>query len=410
MRIFKPADILLPTTDMHRWSVVACDQFTSEPEYWQQVRAIVGDAPSTLNMMLPEAELGTKDPETESVKINAAMQKYLDTGVFKAYPDSYIYLERRLENGAVRRGIMGMFDLEAYDWAEGTHSPIRATEHTVEDRLPPRIRIRRNAPLEMPHIMIFMDDPDDIVFSSVIKGEKIYDFELMQDGGSIAGWLVEDNERLARAAEKLGDEDILRCKYGTEDKAIVFAMGDGNHSLAAAKRHWEEIKKTLPEAERELSPARYALAELVNIHDAAISFEPIHKVIFDTDPVDFFAEAKAFFADNAGEGRSIDLVTGEGIERLNISGLTIGELIGKCEDFCREYIERHGGYIDYIHGDCECVEMSQRFGCAGILLPHMEKSELFGSVMKSGPFPKKSFSIGHGNDKRYYLECRRIKA
>ena len=330
MRIFKPADILLPTTDMHRWSVVACDQFTSEPEYWQQVRAIVGDAPSTLNMMLPEAELGTKDPETESVKINAAMQKYLDTGVFKAYPDSYIYLERRLKNGAVRRGIMGMFDLEAYDWAEGTHSPIRATEHTVEDRLPPRIRIRRNAPLEMPHIMIFMDDPDDIVFSSVIKGEKIYDFELMQDGGSIAGWLVEDNERLARAAEKLGDEDILRCKYGTENNAIVFAMGDGNHSLAAAKRHWEEIKNTLPEAERELSPARYALAELVNIHDAAISFEPIHKVIFDTDPVDFFAEAKAFFADNAGEGRSIDLVTGEGIERLNISGLTIGELIGKC--------------------------------------------------------------------------------
>ena len=410
MRIFKPADILLPTTDMHRWSVVACDQFTSEPEYWQQVRAIVGDAPSTLNMMLPEAELGTKDPETESVKINAAMQKYLDTGVFKAYPDSYIYLERRLKNGAVRRGIMGMFDLEAYDWAEGTHSPIRATEHTVEDRLPPRIRIRRNAPLEMPHIMIFMDDPDDIVFSSVIKGEKIYDFELMQDGGSIAGWLVEDNERLARAAEKLGDEDILRCKYGTENKAIVFAMGDGNHSLAAAKRHWEEIKKTLPEAERELSPARYALAELVNIHDAAISFEPIHKVIFDTDPVDFFAEAKAFFADNAGEGRSIDLVTGEGIERLNISGLTIGELIGKCEDFCREYIERHGGYIDYIHGDCECAEMSQRFGCAGILLPRMEKSELFGSVMTSGPFPKKSFSIGHGNDKRYYLECRRIKA
>ena len=162
MRIFKPADILLPTTDMHRWSVVACDQFTSEPEYWQQVRAIVGDAPSTLNMMLPEAELGTKDPETESVKINAAMQKYLDTGVFKAYPDSYIYLERRLKNGAVRRGIMGMFDLEAYDWAEGTHSPIRATEHTVEDRLPPRIRIRRNAPLEMPHIMIFMDDPDDL--------------------------------------------------------------------------------------------------------------------------------------------------------------------------------------------------------------------------------------------------------
>ena len=409
MQIFKPADILLPTGDMHRWSVVACDQFTSEPEYWQQVRRIVGDAPSTLKLMLPEAELGTKDPETESVKINDEMQRYLDTGVFRTYPDSYIYLERRLKNGAVRRGIMGMFDLEAYDWTEGTHSPIRATEHTVEDRLPPRIRIRRNAPLEMPHIMIFMDDPDNIVFSSVTKGEKVYDFELMQDGGSIAGWLVEDRERLARAAEKLADHELLRRKYGSADNAIVFAMGDGNHSLAAAKRHWEEIKKELPESERESAPARYALAELVNIHDAAITFEPIHKVIFDTEPADFFTEAKEFFAGNAGEGRRIELVTGEGMESLNISGLTIGQLIGKCEDFCKAYTERHGGYIDYIHGDCECVEMSQRFGCAGILLPRMEKAELFSSVMKSGPFPKKSFSIGHGNDKRYYLECRKIK-
>lgn len=409
MRIFKPADIMLPSCDMHRWSVVACDQFTSEPEYWQQVRSIVGDAPSTLHMMLPEAELGLKDPEAESVKINATMQCYIDEGVFKTYRDSYIYLERTLKSGAVRRGIMGMFDLEAYDWAEGTHSPIRATEHTVEDRLPPRIRIRRNAPLEMPHIMIFMDDADNIVFSSVTKGEKVYDFELMQDGGSITGWLVADTEKLAKAAEKLGDEAVLQRKYGSADNAIVFAMGDGNHSLAAAKRHWEKVKKTLPESEYETAPARYALAELVNIHDAAITFEPIHKVVFDTEPETFFAEAKAFFADNIGEGRSIDLVTGEGIERLNISGLTIGELIGKCEDFCKAFTERHGGYIDYIHGDCECVEMSQRFGCAGILLPRMEKSELFSSVMKSGPFPKKSFSIGHGNDKRYYLECREIR-
>ena len=293
MKIFKPADIMLPSCDMHRWSVVACDQFTSEPEYWQQVRSIVGDASSTLHMMLPEAELGLKDPEAESVKINAAMQRYIDEGVFKTYRNSYIYLERTLKNGAVRRGIMGMFDLEAYDWVEGTHSPIRATEHTVEDRLPPRIRIRRNAPLEMPHIMIFMDDADNIVFSSVTKGEKVYDFELMQDGGSITGWLVADTEKLAKAAEKLGDEAVLQRKYGSADNAIIFAMGDGNHSLAAAKRHWEKVKKTLPESEYETAPARYALAELVNIHDAAITFEPIHKVVFDTEPETFFAEAKA---------------------------------------------------------------------------------------------------------------------
>lgn len=409
MHIFKPADILLPRADMHKWSVVACDQFTSEPEYWQAVRSLVGDAPSTLHMILPEAELGQKDPEAESVKLNAAMQRYLDEGVFKKYADSFIYLERTLDSGAVRRGIMGMFDLEAYDWAEGTHSPIRATEHTVEDRLPPRVKIRRAAPIEMPHIMIFMDDPDNTVFSAAAKGEKVYDFELMQNGGSIAGWLVSDNAALMRAVDALGDKAELEKKYGSADNAIIFAMGDGNHSLAAAKRHWQEVKKTIPASEYETHPARYALAELVNIHDEAITFEPIHKVVFDTEPETFFAEARAFFTDNLGEGREVELMTGAGRETLGIAELTIGELIGKCEDFCKAFTERHGGYIDYIHGDEQCIEMSSRPGCAGILLPRMEKSELFTSVMQTGPFPKKSFSIGHGNDKRYYLECREIR-
>lgn len=409
MHIFKPADILLPRADMHKWSVVACDQFTSEPEYWQVVRSLVGDAPSTLHMILPEAELGQKDPEAESVKLNAAMQRYLDEGVFKKYADSFIYLERTLGSGAVRRGIMGMFDLEAYDWAEGTHSPIRATEHTVEDRLPPRVKIRRAAPIEMPHIMIFMDDPDNTVFSAVEKGEQVYDFELMQNGGSIAGWLISDNAALMRAVDALGDKAELEKKYGSADNAIVFAMGDGNHSLAAAKRHWQEVKKTIPADEYETHPARYALAELVNIHDEAITFEPIHKVVFDTEPETFFAEAKAFFADNLGESREVELMTASGRETLSIAELTIGELIGRCEDFCKEFTERHGGYIDYIHGDEQCIEMSSRAGCAGILLPRMEKSELFTSVMQTGPFPKKSFSIGHGNDKRYYLECREIR-
>lgn len=409
MHIFKPADILLPRADMHKWSVVACDQFTSEPEYWQVVRSLVGDAPSTLHMILPEAELGQKDPEAESVKLNAAMQRYLDEGVFKKYADSFIYLERTLGSGAVRRGIMGMFDLEAYDWAEGTHSPIRATEHTVEDRLPPRVKIRRAAPIEMPHIMIFMDDPDNTVFSAVEKGEQVYDFELMQNGGSIVGWLISDNAALMRAVDALGDKAELEKKYGSTDNAIVFAMGDGNHSLAAAKRHWQEVKKTIPADEYDTHPARYALAELVNIHDEAITFEPIHKVVFDTEPETFFAEAKAFFADNLGEGREVELMTASGRETLSIAELTIGELIGRCEDFCKKFTERHGGYIDYIHGDEQCIEMSSRAGCAGILLPRMEKSELFTSVMQTGPFPKKSFSIGHGNDKRYYLECREIR-
>lgn len=409
MHIFRPADILLPKGDMHKWSVVACDQFTSEPEYWQTVRGIVGSAPSTLHMILPEAELGKKDAAEESVKLNAAMQEYLDGGIFEKYPDSFIYLERTLHNGDVRRGIMGMFDLEAYDWAEGTVSAIRATEHTVEDRLPPRVKIRRGAPLEMPHIMIFMDDPDDTVFSAVKTGEKVYDFELMQQGGSISGWLVEDNAALTDAVDSLGDEQALIDKYGSAESAMVFAMGDGNHSLAAAKRHWQEIKKTIPAEMWDSHPARFALAELVNIHDEAIRFEPIHKVIFETDASEFFNEARAFFAEYSGTGRQIELITGLGRLSLSISGLSIGELIGKCEDFCKQYTNRHGGYIDYIHGDAQCAEMSSRTGCAGILLPRMEKSELFTSVMHTGPFPKKSFSIGHGNDKRYYLECREIR-
>lgn len=410
MQIFRPADILIPQTDMHAWSVVACDQFTSEPEYWAKVNEIAGDKPSALRLILPEAELGVKDPDEESKKINAAMAKYLDGGVFKEYKNSYVYVERILCGGTVRRGIVGAFDLEAYDWAEGTHTPIRATEHTVEDRLPPRVKVRESALLEMPHIMVFMDDPEDAVLRSVKKGDKLYDFELMQSGGHISGWLVSDNAALESALTQLADPQKLREKYGDNDNPIIFAMGDGNHSFAAAKKHWESVKSKLPESEWEDCPARYALAELVNIHDEAISFEPIHKVIFDTEPERFISEAKSFFAENTGEGRSFTLITAAGSESISVSGLTIGELIDRCEDFCKTYISRHGGRIDYIHGDDECIAMSKREGCAGILLPRMEKSELFGSVMSSGPFPKKSFSIGVGRDKRYYLECRRIRS
>lgn len=409
MQVFRPADILIPKTDLHAWSVVACDQFTSEPEYWEKVYETVGDKPSALRLILPEAELSVKDPEAESKRINETMAEYLRGGIFKEYKDSYVYVERRLEGGMLRRGIVGAFDLEAYDWAEGTHTPIRATEYTVEDRLPPRVKVREKALLEVPHIMIFMDDPDDAVLGAAEKGEKLYDFELMQRGGHISGWRVKDNAALENAVEKLSDARELAKKYGDASDPMVFAMGDGNHSLAAAKKHWENVKAQLPETEWEICPARYALAELVNIHDEAISFEPIHKVIFDTQPESFISEAKSFFAGRMGEGRDITLITGEKTETVSVSGLTIGELIGSCEEFCKAFITRHGGRIDYIHGDNECMAMSKRKNCAGILLPRMEKSELFKSVMSSGPFPKKSFSIGHGNDKRYYLECRKIK-
>ena len=410
MQTFRPTDILVPKVeDMSAWSVVACDQFTSDPEYWQRVYERVGDKPSSLRMILPEAELGVKDPEIESKIINATMEKYLNEGVFDEYRDSYIYLERILSNGTVRRGLIGALDLEGYDWSADSTSPIRSTEFTVEDRLPPRVKVREEAVLEMPHIMVFFDDPGNTVFSAVNKGKEVYDFELMENGGHVRGWIVSDNACIDNAISSLFDEQKLREKYGATENPVIFAMGDGNHSLAAAKVYWEKVKASISPEEWDSCPARFVLAELVNIHDEAITFEPIHKVIFETKPEEFFAMAEDFFKNNIGDGKLIELISGNDKKVLNIADMTIGELIGACEDLCKSYSEKFGGKIDYIHGDDECIEMSSREGCCGILLPKMEKSELFTSVMKSGPFPKKSFSIGHGPDKRYYLECRKIK-
>lgn len=411
MNIFRPADILLPeNVDMNAWSVVACDQFTSEPEYWAKVYETVGDKPSSLRMILPEAELSVKDPELESEKIFAAMEQYLNSGLFRKLNNSYIFVERKLASGLIRRGIVGMIDLEAYDWKENSVTPIRATEHTVEDRLPPRVKVREKACLEMPHIMIFVDDPENMILNSAEKGEKLYDFELMQNGGHIRGWKISENAKLDCAFARLCDDAELTKKYGNSDSPIIFAVGDGNHSIAAAKKLWNSIKETIPEDERETCPARFALAEIVNIHDESIIFEPIHRVLFNTDNSEFINAASEFFKDYIGSGREVIFISGDEKKVLNIGGLTIGQLIDMCDAFCREYTQKFGGSIDYIHGDEECESMASAESCAGILLPTMEKSELFTSVHSSGPFPKKSFSIGHGPDKRYYLECRAIKS
>jgi len=410
-RAFRPADILIPgSIDMTAWSVVACDQFTSEPEYWEGVERIVGGKPSSLRLILPEAYLGVRDADAETAAINAKMREYLDSGIFTTYKNSYVYVERTLQNGMLRRGLVGELDLEEYDYSPASASPVRATEGTVEERLPPRVRIRRDAPLEMPHIMVFIDDPDDAVMSAAAGGRAVYNFKLMQGGGSIAGYLVPDTAAVDRAVDGLYDEAALERKYGRSHRApVIFAMGDGNHSLATAKKCWEELKPGLSDAERENHPARFALAELVNIHDPAVTFEPIHKVIFSTDSRDFISQGEAFFSALAGDGHKITLMAGGSEKTLSLGGVTIGQLIGRCEDFCQKYMSSHGGRIDYIHGDDEAAEMAARDGCAGILLPRMEKGELFTSVMQSGPFPKKSFSIGHGPDKRYYLECRKIR-
>lgn len=410
MPCFVPADILIPRlSDMQAWSVVACDQFTSEPEYWSAVRERVGTEPSTLSMIFPEADLGKKDQDAEYKKIYAAMQEYLSDGIFSEYKNSYLLVERTLSDGSVRTGLIGAVDLEYYDYKEASVSPVRATEHTVEDRLPPRVKIRQGAVLELPHIMVFADDSENTVISTVERGEAVYDFELMQGGGHIKGWLVNNTADVTAAIECLGNETVLEQKYGMSDNAVVIAMGDGNHSMAAAKKYWDSIKASIPERERAAHPARYALAELVNIHDSSVVFEPIHKVIFGTAPSSFIEKVSDRFKSGAAEGKPIRVIAGTQQKDILVSGLTLGQLIDECEKLCKAYITEHGGTIDYIHGDNECISMSQREGCCGILLPKMNKSELFTSVMRSGPFPKKSFSVGLGCDKRYYLECRKIK-
>lgn len=395
MRVFTPADILLPRVDdMTKWSCIACDQFTAEPEYWQEAERIVGSAPSTLRLMLPEAWLGVRDSAAETRKIYAAMKDYVNRGIFRTVEQSFIYVERTLPSGAVRRGLVGKLDLECYDWAPGSATPVRATEGTVESRLPARVEVRRGATLEMPHIMVFIDDPENAVIPSAAGGEALYDFELMLGGGHIRGSRVtgEAAERLTAALE-------------APEGSVRFAMGDGNHSLAAAKRCWEQIKRNLPESELETHPARYALAEIVNIHDEAVTFEPIHRVLLETVPRGFIEEAAARLP--RGKGQAVTLLAGKREMEIE-TGMPLGALVALVDELLGDWRREHGGEPDYIHGDEEARALGGKPSSVGVLLPRLEKAELFPYITEHGPYPKKSFSIGHAKDKRYYLECRAI--
>lgn len=395
MRVFTPADILLPRVDdMTKWSCIACDQFTAEPEYWREAERIVGSEPSTLRLMLPEAWLGVRDSAAETRRIYAAMKDYVNRGIFRTVEDSFVYVERTLPSGAVRRGLVGKLDLECYDWAPGSATPVRATEGTVESRLPARVEVRRGATLEMPHIMVFIDDPENAVIPSAAGGEALYDFELMLGGGRIRGSRVtgEAAERLTAALE-------------APEGSVRFAMGDGNHSLAAAKRCWEQIKRNLPESELETHPARYALAEIVNIHDEAVTFEPIHRVLLETVPRGFIEEAAARLP--RGKGQAVTLLAGRREMEIE-TGMPLGALVALVDELLGDWRREHGGEPDYIHGDEEARALGGKPSSVGVLLPRLEKAELFPYITEHGPYPKKSFSIGHARDKRYYLECRAI--
>ncbi len=409
---FLPADILMPKdADLGKWAVIACDQFSSNPAYWDRVRKTAGDAPSTIQLILPEAELGTEQEAAHTAKINETMAQYLRDGVFATYPHSFVYVERTLENGAIRKGLVGMVDLEAYDYSTGSTSAIRATEKTVVERIPPRMRVRRGAPIELPHILMLADDHDKVLIEPVAAKKdslrKLYDFDLMEDGGHIAGWLVDGAEADAFEARLTDYTAHIGEKYqGLKGVPMVFAVGDGNHSLATAKACYEELKKANPGKDLSNHPARYALVELENIHDEAQTFTPIHRIVTHTDPRALLAALEKDAC--AAGGFPVEWYIGGEHGTVTLDRAKSELAVGVLQGFLDGYLKDHAGEVDYIHGDQDLRDLAKQDGAIGFLLPAMEKSQLFRGVIADGILPRKTFSMGHAREKRYYLEGRTI--
>ena len=409
---FLPAEILLPKVeDMSKWAVIACDQFSSQPAYWDRVRANAGDAPSTIHLILPEAQLGTEQEPALTEEINRTMAAYLEQDLFTVYPNSFVYVERTLQSGAIRKGLVGMVDLEAYDYSMGSTSDIRATEKTVVERIPPRMRVRKNAPLEFPHILMLADDHDQVLIEPITAQKehlkKLYDCMLMEDGGHIAGWLVDGVEAQAFMDRLTAYTQHVDEKYtGLPGTPMVFAVGDGNHSLATAKACYEELKKAHPGEDLSQHPARYALVELENIHDAAQEFAPIHRVIVKTDAPALLKAVQ----DNlcAETGFPVEWYMGKDHGTIYLDQSKGQLAVGILQSFLDQYLAQHDGETDYIHGDADLMELADQDNAIGFLLPVMEKSQLFRGVIADGILPRKTFSMGHAREKRYYLEGRKI--
>lgn len=417
---FYPADILLPKdADMTRWAVVACDQFTSQPEYWEGVEKTVGEAPSTLRLILPEAKLNDPNVEAHIADINSEMTKYVEAGIFKTLPASLIYIERTQSDGKVRHGLIGMVDLDQYDYTPGSGALIRATEGTVLSRIPPRVKVRQDAPIELPHVMLLIDDPDATVIEPLTAGmadmEPLYDFDLQAGGGHLKGWKLSDaqTDAVAGALEGLTAPEQMERKYGMKSAApLLFAVGDGNHSLATAKTCYENLKKVTPESEWANLPARYALVEVVNNHDDALQFEPIHRVLFGVEPAKVLEAFAAFYPgahEGEGEGHTIAYTHAGGSGYITVPNPAVQLAVGTLQTFIDAYLKEHGGEVDYIHGDEVTDELGAKPGNIGFKLPAMGKEQLFKTVMADGVLPRKTFSMGHAQDKRYYVEARKIK-
>lgn len=400
---FRSADILLPAvSDMTKWAVVACDQYTSEPEYWEKAEAVVGESPSTLRLVLPEIYLEQEGVEDRISKINENIKSYIERGIFKEYKNAFIYLERVQADGKLRQGLVGAIDLEEYDYHKGSTSRVRATEATVAERIPPRLKIRENAEIELPHIMILIDDELKTVIEPLANTslEKVYDFELMLGGGHARGYLVPEEMH-----EKI-DSALFRL---SERSPMLYAMGDGNHSLATAKEYYEKLKREKPGKDLSDHPARYALCEIVNLHSEALEFEAIHRILTDVDTADLLEKMERHLGlsnEKSDQGLWI-VLNGKRVRKYiqdPLSKLTVGSL----QIFLDEYIKRNGCKIDYIHGSDVLEKLTEAPNTIGFELETMKKQELFPAVVADGALPRKTFSMGNAYDKRYYLEAKKI--
>lgn len=419
-------EILLPKEcDVPTWAAIACDQYTQDKDYWKRAAEIAAGRPSTLNLIFPEAYLGDGDGAARTERIHAAMREYLDGGIFREEEEA-IYVERTTGFGRTRRGLVVALDLETYDWRPGTRAPVRATEATVPERIPPRMAIRRGAAIELPHIMLLVNDRARRLVEATgeaakADGEKAYDGDLMLGGGHVTGWKVRSGRALSALAE--GIEAAAR-ENTDADGTFLFAVGDGNHSLATAKAVWDEHKAVLSEEERETSRVRFALVEIVNIYDEGLTFEPIHRVVLNragAEVAEFVrarlggtlreaasAEELREFVGGASEGARFGFASGGKFLALQteVRDLAIAAL----QPALDELIESSGGRkedIDYIHGAEDALRLGGG-GSTAILLPPVDKDSFFQTISRRGVLPRKSFSMGEASEKRYYVEARRL--
>ena len=410
----RPAQILLPAPAVRpeSWACIACDQYTSEPAYWEKAFATAGSSPSALRLILPECYL--KDSEKRIPVIHNTMSEYLEQGLLTPAVDpGFILCERTIASGS-RLGLVCVVDLEQYSFEKGSLPLVRPTEQTIASRLPPRLVIRRGAPVELTHIMILIDDPDRTVLEPLQAKKaslrKLYDFDLMMHGGHLAGWALDTPELLEQV-----DRSMNALMDTKGEHPLLLAVGDGNHSLATAKAYWNEIRESLNPEERENHPARFALCEIVNIHDNALLFEPIHRIVTGTDRGSLMADWRQYAADRgmslhpAGEGHRFTVVSADGEEDVVVSSPEGAIPCETVQKYLDDFLTRHPeAEIDYIHGEESLRTLAQQQNTVGFLLPEINKHSFFADVERLGVLPRKTFSMGEADEKRFYMEAKRI--